>query len=255
MFCLRFFQNEMDKSYFNLLLIIYADLQKLFQRTEPAAIMVDLRKQIRILRNEFTAFELDEKSVSKSPFVQFNRWMQQAIDAEVLEPNAMTLATATREGLADARIVLLRDMNPKGFSFFTNYKSIKGREIRLNRKVCLNFFWAELQRQVRIRGIIEKLSSRESDRYFSSRPRESQIAAWASHQSELLIDRAELENRFTAYEKEFAGRKVPRPSHWGGYRLRPVYFEFWQGRKSRLHDRVIYQRSGTGCWTILRLNP
>lgn len=214
-----------------------------------------LKEQIRLLRNEFTAAILDEKNVSSSPVVQFERWLQQAIDSKVNEPIAMTLATATKEGLVDARIVLLRDYNSKGMSFFTNYKSIKGREIRLNKKVCLNFFWPELQRQVRVRGIIEKLPTRSSDLYFASRPRESQIAAWASHQSELLIDRHELENRFKAYQKEFEGQKVPRPSHWGGFLIKPVYYEFWQGRLSRLHDRIIYQRSRNGRWTILRLNP
>jgi pyridoxamine 5'-phosphate oxidase len=181
--------------------------------------------------------------------------MKQAIDANIYEPNAMTLATATNEGLVDARIVLLRDFHSKGLSFFTNYKSIKGQEIRLNKKVCLNFFWPELQRQIRIRGVIEKLPPRSSDLYFASRPRESQIAAWASNQSEKLTNRQELENRYNEYEKKFEGKKVPRPPHWGGYRVKPSYFEFWQGRMSRLHDRIIYQSIRNGRWTIMRLNP
>lgn len=217
--------------------------------------MSKLQDHIRLLRKDFTAGVLDEKNVSKSPVRQFSLWLQQAIDAKVPEPNAFTLATSSKEGLVDARVVLLRGFDAKGFSFFTNYKSIKGREIRQNKNVCMNFFWPEFQRQVRIRGVIEKLSPGVSDRYFASRPRQSQIAAWASHQSELLLDRNELEKRFDAYEKEFKGKRVPRPSHWGGIRIKAIYFEFWQGRVSRLHDRIIYQENVRGKWTIIRLNP
>ena len=217
--------------------------------------MNKLKSYIKLLRNEFTSSVLEEANVSKSPFVQFTKWLQNAVDAGVMEPNAVTLATSSKEGFVDARIVLLRDFSTKGFSFFTNYNSIKGREIRHNKKACLNFFWPELQRQVRIKGTIEKLSSRASDQYFNSRPRESQIAAWASHQSEKLSDRNELENRFKEYEKKFYGRKIPRPPHWGGYCLKPVHVEFWQGRMSRLHDRIVYEKSRNNQWIILRLNP
>ena len=217
--------------------------------------MNKLKSYIKLLRNEFTSSVLEEANVSKSPFVQFTKWLQNAVDAGVMEPNAVTLATSSKEGFVDARIVLLRDFSTKGFSFFTNYNSIKGREIRHNKKACLNFFWPELQRQVRIKGTIEKLSSRASDQYFNSRPRESQIAAWASHQSEKLSDRNELENRFKEYEKKFYGRKIPRPPHWGGYCLKPVHVEFWQGRRSRLHDRIVYEKSRNNQWIILRLNP
>jgi pyridoxamine 5'-phosphate oxidase len=217
--------------------------------------MSSIKEHIRILRNDFSAGALDESHVSSSPIIQFEKWMEQAVEANVMEPNAMTLATASEDGLVDARIVLLRDFDENGLSFFTNYKSIKGREVRLNKKVCLNFFWPELQRQVRVRGVAEKLPAKDSDKYFASRPRQSQIAAWASHQSEMLNDRAELDNRYAEFEKKYKDKKVPRPPHWGGYRVKPVYFEFWQGRMSRLHDRIIYQRSRNGRWTIQRLNP
>ena len=167
----------------------------------------------------------------------------------------MTLATVSKEGFPDARIVLLRDFGPKGFSFFTNYNSIKGREIRFSKKACINFFWPELSRQVRIKGIVEKISSGASDKYFASRPRESQIAAWASKQSDELISREELENRYKVLEKKFEGKKVPRPAHWGGFNLKPVYIEFGQGQTNRLHDRIIFERSGSGKWKAKRLNP
>jgi len=217
--------------------------------------MKKIQDHIQQLRNDYSSGFLDEKNVSKSPFIQFERWLKDAVDADAFEPNAMTLATVAKGGVVDARIVLLRDFNSRGFSFFTNYNSIKGVAIRHSKKACMNFFWPELQRQVRIRGVMEKLTARDSDQYFASRPRESQIAAWASHQSDKLSGRLELENRYIAYEKKFSGFDVPRPSHWGGYRLKPLYFEFWQGRPNRLHDRLIYQKSKIGKWIIQRLNP
>ena len=232
---------------------LISEKQNIF--TMFASLMKKLKAYIKLLRNEFTSSVLDETNVSRSPLIQFTKWLQNAVDANVIEPNAMTLATASKEGLVDARIVLLRDFDSKGFSFFTNYNSIKGREIRHNKKACLNFFWPELQRQVRIKGIVDKLSPRVSDQYFITRPRESQIAAWASHQSERLINRNELESRYLEYEKKFTGQNVPRPPHWGGFRLKPDNFEFWQGRLNRLHDRVIYEHLRNGKWEIQRLNP
>jgi pyridoxamine 5'-phosphate oxidase len=217
--------------------------------------MKKLLSQIKVLRNEYAFGKLEEKNISKNPFDQFEKWLQLAVASKVGEPNAMTLATISKEGFPDARIVLLRDFGPQGFSFFTNYNSIKGREIRYSKKACLNFFWPELSRQVRIKGVIAKLSSRESDEYFASRPRESQIAAWASHQSETLVSRDELEVRFKMIDDKYTGKKVPRPPHWGGFLLKPVYIEFWQGRTNRLHDRLIYERSGKGSWKMKRLNP
>jgi pyridoxamine 5'-phosphate oxidase len=167
----------------------------------------------------------------------------------------MTLATVNRKGQPDARIVLLRGVDKNGFSFFTNYKSAKGREINENKKVCLNFFWPDLSRQVRIAGTIEKLSAKISDDYFQSRPRESQLGAWASNQSEVIENRQALEAKFDEFEQKFNGKKIPRPAHWGGYIVRPVTIEFWQGRASRLHDRILYEKNKSGTWKISRLAP
>lgn len=213
-----------------------------------------LVRHIRSLRNEFTSGTLSEESVKKDPFRQFGKWMHEAIEAKVMEPNAMTLASVSDDGQPDARIVLLRDFHVRGFSFFTNYKSAKGQEIAANRKVCLNFFWPELQRQVRIIGSVKKLSPKESDAYFASRPRESQIGAHASAQSHPLTGRGELENRVKMIADMFQGQKIPRPKHWGGYLVVPSHIEFWQGRPNRLHDRIVYQKK-RGKWTISRLNP
>jgi pyridoxamine 5'-phosphate oxidase len=216
--------------------------------------MKSVKQTILSLRDDFNSGHLDEKDVSKSPIVQFEKWMKDAIKSGMSDPHAMTLATAGN-GEADARVVLLRNYDGRGFTFFTNYFSIKGKEIRQNKRACLNFFWPDLQRQIRIKGVVEKVSSRVSDAYFRSRPKESQIGAWASCQSEKLKNRNELVERFKKYEKEFAVKAVPRPPHWGGYRLRPSYFEFWQGRPNRLHDRIIYEKNKSGKWQISRLNP
>ena len=210
--------------------------------------------KIKTLRFEFSTSLLNDKHLSSSPLKLFEQWMDHALRKKVSEPNAMTLATSMKSGMVDARIVLLRDFTSKGFTFFSNYNSIKGQEIRQNKNVCLNFFWSEIHRQVRIRGTVVKLSSQISDAYFAKRPRESQLAAWASQQSEKLSGRNELMNRYEFYAEKFLGEKVPRPNHWGGYLVKPTYFEFWQGQTNRLHDRIAYVKKKNG-WQRFRINP
>ncbi|MCX6291903.1 MAG: pyridoxamine 5'-phosphate oxidase [Bacteroidetes bacterium] len=217
--------------------------------------MNKVNRIIKSLRNDFEFLTLNQEKVSKNPITQFEQWMENALEVKVQEPNAMTLATVGKNGQPDARIVLLRGVDKNGFSFFTNYKSLKGREIRENKKVCLNFYWPEVARQVRITGIIEKISSRASDEYFQSRPRESQIGAWASEQSAAIENRGVLEKKFVEYEKKFTGKKISRPPHWGGYAVKPAAIEFWQGRASRLHDRILYEKKRNGLWKISRLSP
>jgi pyridoxamine 5'-phosphate oxidase len=216
--------------------------------------MSQVSETIRTLRYELSFKELDKKMLDRNPFRQFEIWMNDAINAGVIEPNAMTLATVGEKGFPDARIVLLRGIDKKGFSFFTNYKSKKGQDLSSSNKACLNFFWSELSRQVRIRGNVKKLPAKESDSYFQSRPRESQLGAWASSQSEVIKDRAELEKHFAFYEKKFEGKKVQRPPYWGGYLLTPVVIEFWQGRTNRMHDRIVYLKTGSR-WKMERLSP
>lgn len=199
--------------------------------------------------------EIDENKFSKNPIIQFNRWMANAIDSTIEDPNAMTLSTAGKNYKVDSRIVLLRDASTNGFSFFTNYNSAKGKEIKENKNVCLSFFWPQLQRQIRIKGTAVKLSEKKSDAYFNSRPRESQLGAWASHQSEVLINRTDLEKRYEYLQKKYEGKKVPRPKHWGGYLVKPIEIEFWQGRENRLHDRLVYLKKRNGNWIFSRLNP
>ncbi len=217
--------------------------------------MNQVNNVIKNLRFDFESLELDKKKVDKNPTVQFLRWMENALEAKLKEPNAMILATANKKGQPDARIVLLRGVDKKGFSFFTNYKSAKGKEIVENRKVCLNFYWGELSRQVRIKGVVEKLGAKISDEYFQSRPRDSQISAWASGQSEWIENRDALIKKVDEFEKKFAGKKGPRPPHWGGYVVKPSSMEFWQGRTNRLHDRILFEKSKGEKWKISRISP
>jgi len=212
-------------------------------------------KSIAAIREDYTKDSLSKKDIDLNPFIQFKNWFQQALHAEVIEPNAMVLSTISEEGFPSSRVVLMKDIKADGISFFTNYESQKSIDITRNPKVCVVFFWPELQRQVKIEANAERLDSIESTEYFQSRPKGSQIGAWASPQSQIIPNRQFLEERVHFYQEEFATVDVlPKPDHWGGFLLRPVKFEFWQGRSSRLHDRMEYSLE-EGVWVCNRLAP
>nr|WP_243147622.1 pyridoxamine 5'-phosphate oxidase [Scytonema sp. UIC 10036] len=215
--------------------------------------MID--RNITDLRKDYTLQGLSETDVDSNPFIQFKRWFDQAIAAQLVEPNAMTLATTTREGKPSARMVLLKGFDERGFVFFTNYNSQKGQELAENPQASLVFWWAELERQIRISGRVEKISDAESDEYFYSRPLNSRLGAWASNQSEAIESRAVLEQRLQELQAKYQNQDVPRPQHWGGLRTIPIEIEFWQGRPNRLHDRLRYTRLNDGSWKIERLSP
>lgn len=209
---------------------------------------------IDALRLEYARDTLDESDVNPDPIVQFTTWLEQAIAAEAREPTGMTVATVDADGTPSARIALLKGVNEHGFVFYTSYDSRKGRAIAANNKVALVFWWPELERQVRVEGRAEKVSAEETRAYFASRPRASQLGAWASPQSSPLRDREELDKRYAQVGARFAEGPIDAPPHWGGYRIAPQRVELWQGRPSRLHDRIVYERHGDG-WRISRLGP
>jgi pyridoxamine 5'-phosphate oxidase len=206
------------------------------------------------LRREYAAARLDETEVDPDPIRQFTRWFDDAHRAELPEPNAMTLATASADGTPSARIVLLKGVDERGFTFFTDYRSRKGRELEANPRAALVFHWGELERQVRITGAVTRVDREENEAYFLSRPRGSRLGAWTSHQSTVIASRADLEERLEAMAARFDGGDVPLPPYWGGFRVRPDAVEFWQGRENRLHDRVRYRREA-GAWRVERLSP
>jgi pyridoxamine 5'-phosphate oxidase len=207
------------------------------------------------LRKEYTRAGLKEPDTHPNPIEQFRTWFDEALAANLHEPNAMTLATSTPHGRPSVRVVLLKGFDERGFVFYTNYEGRKGEELEANPYCALLFYWGELERQVRVEGRVGRLPDEESDAYFAGRPRGSQLGAWASEQSRPVKDRGALEERLRELEAEYEGREVPRPPFWGGYRVEPEVIEFWQGRENRLHDRLRYRRSGNGGWRRERLQP
>jgi pyridoxamine 5'-phosphate oxidase len=207
------------------------------------------------LRQEYTRAGFRETDAAPDPIEQFRRWFEEALAADLREPNAMTLATATPDGRPAARVVLLKGFDERGFVFYTNYESRKGRELEENPYSALVFYWGELERQVRIEGRAGRVTGEESDAYYQSRPLGSRLGAWVSEQSRPVGDRATLEERLRELEGEYEGREVARPPFWGGYRVEPEEIEFWQGRENRLHDRLLYRRESDQSWSMERLQP
>lgn len=216
--------------------------------------MEDLRNYLNSIRHDFAKQTLDELDVIDNPIDQFAKWFEEAVGAQVIDPNAMTLCSATKEGKPSARIVLLRNFSENGFVYYSNYNSRKGSEIADNPNCALLFFWPELERQIRIEGIVQKQSSEESDLYFNSRPRESKLGAWTSEQSKIISNREVLNKEYEKISLQYPDENVPRPPHWGGYLLKPSTIEFWQGRPNRLHDRILYRIENNN-WKIERLAP
>lgn len=212
-------------------------------------------QNIADIRKDYRKKSLLETDVNANPFIQFSEWWKEAENSELDEVNAMTLATAAADGMPSARIVLLKGFNEDGFVFFTNYNSSKGAELAANPRASLVFFWAPLERQVCIEGMVEKVSAGESDDYFYSRPLESRVGAWCSPQSTVIASRELIEENVKKYSSQFSDGNVPRPPHWGGYRVRPLRIEFWQGRPGRLHDRILYSLQPDASWKIERLAP
>ena len=204
-------------------------------------------------RREYVKYELNESTICSDPFDQFEKWYKFAQKNTVFEPNAMHLCTISPENSPNNRVVLLKSYNHVGFIFFSNYSSQKAKDIKYNNQVKLSFFWPNIEQQIHVTGTAHQVDPKLSDEYFDTRPRESQLSAWASNQSEITNDRTELEEKMKAYDQKFKGQ-VPRPPHWGGYIVKPTRYEFWQGRKNRFHDRIIYTKNNDN-WLINRLNP
>jgi pyridoxamine 5'-phosphate oxidase len=216
--------------------------------------MENISQKIAALRREYNSAPFDEDSVEEYPIAQFKKWFDESVRVEQPDPEAMTLSTVSTGGEVSARVVLLRGLDERGFVFFTNYESRKSRELIANPRAALTFYWGSLNRQVRIEGVVEKVAQEESEEYFQSRPRGSQLGAWASPQSREIAGRESLDRMFTEVEQRFKGQPIPCPPFWGGFRLKPVRIEFWQGRENRLHDRILYSLDDDG-WRISRLAP
>lgn len=213
------------------------------------------QEQIAAIRKEYTLNALNEDDVAGNPIEQFKIWWRDAEQSHILEPNAMTLSTVAPDGMVDARTVLVKGFDEAGFVFFTNYNSVKSAQLDTHPQCCLLFYWKELERQVRINGLAAQISSAESVAYFNSRPDGSKIGAWASPQSMVVAGAAWLRETFEYYAERFKHGEIPKPPHWGGYRVKPVRMEFWQGRPSRMHDRILYTPGEDGVWKIERLAP
>lgn len=214
----------------------------------------DVQNYLNQIRRDFSGKPLNRSTVKSNPIDQFNIWFEEAVDAQLLDPYAMTISTVSENGQPSIRVVYMRAISNDGFVFYSNYMSSKGQDLLLNNKIALNFFWGALERQVRVEGIVNKVDAGTSDAYFNNRPRESQIGAWASSQSSEIKNREELEEQVKFYAEKFKGEDVPRPPHWGGYMVNPTKIEFWQGRPSRLHDRLLYEKQNEE-WSIKRLAP
>ena len=211
-------------------------------------------KEIARIRRVYSLTELNESTVLDDPFKQFSEWMEEAVKSNIIDPNAMILATSNKDSIPSVRVVLLKGFDNEGFIFYTNYNSKKGKNLVENPNASALFFWKELERQIRISGRVNKISQKESEEYFHSRPRESQLAALASNQSEVIPGREFLEQKFNEFKEEYHDKEIPLPPHWGGFKLFADSFEFWQGRENRLHDRISFSKDNSA-WKIVRLAP
>jgi len=214
-----------------------------------------MSKSLAELRHDYALGALCEADVDPDPIKQFQRWLQTAVAARLPEPNAMTLATADRTGRPSARVVLLKECDADGFVFFTNYRSAKGRQLQQNPQAALVFLWLELERQVRVEGVVEQIAAAESAAYFETRPRDSRLGALASHQSQVVANRDIMDQRYQQLAAQYSEGPIPMPEQWGGYRLKPDLLEFWQGRHGRMHDRLRYRAQPAGGWLLQRLEP